>query len=184
MNKHGGARRGAGRPRKWSLWVVVGVGQACQAKWYTACSDALEARRATLPYAEKIRTLHKNAQSIPVKDRKDWLGIADEERRKDLLRNADDEARKDELENAYEAHRGDFESWLHAWAGTPFNEEAGTYQGEAPRGYSVSDKPPKGTRLRIIKEVAMESGLNETEVDNLWQAYRRLEREIQDHLET
>lgn len=45
------------------------------------------------------------------------------------------------------------------------------------RVFQIACKAPKGTRSRIIKIVAEECGLQTTQVDNLWQRYRRFERE-------
>jgi hypothetical protein len=58
------------------------------------------------------------------------------------------------------------------------------YEGTAPRVFKVPTKPPRGTRQRIIKEVAKEYDLAESVVDNLWKAYRRFERELRDSAET
>ena len=45
------------------------------------------------------------------------------------------------------------------------------------RIFQIVGKAPKGTRSRIIKIVAEEYGLKTKQVDNLWQRYRRFERE-------
>ena len=161
MNRHGGARSGAGRPPKWSFDHVLTIGQACEVKWRDASKLAVEARFAALANQEKIQALWEGVQAIPVPQRKAWLES-----------------------EAYKDHSGDIESWLHARAGTPFDDVTANYEGKAPRVVTISTKPPKGTRQRIVGEVAMETGQSESVVDNLWQAYRRFERELRDSAET
>lgn len=136
---------------------MVEIGQACEVRWREASKLALETRLAALPHADKIQQLWDSADAIPVPQRKAWLAS-----------------------EAYEDHTGDIEAWLHARAGTPFSEEGGDYEGAAPRVITVSTKPPSGTRKRIIGQVASERNLSESAVDNLWQAYRRLERELRE----
>jgi len=153
VNGHGGARTGAGRSQKWGTDDVLKVGQACEHKWSEASKAALASRLVAFPHADKIRTLHEGVQAIPVSQRKAWLAG-----------------------DAYEDHVGDLEAWLHARAGTPFDNDYAAYQGAAPRVMTISAKPPRGTRQSIIREVAGESGLSESVVDNLWQKYRRFVR--------
>jgi hypothetical protein len=121
----------------------------------------VEVRFAALVNHDKIQALWEGVQAIPVPQRKAWLES-----------------------EAYKDHSGDIESWLHARAGTPFDDETANYEGKAPRVVTLSTKPPKGTRQRIVGEVAMETGQSESVVDNLWQAYRRFERELRDSDET
>lgn len=164
MTHHGGARRGAGRPRKWIFDDVLTIGQACEVKWREASKRAVEARFAALANQDKIQALWEGVQAIPVPQRKAWLES-----------------------EAYKDHSGDIESWLHARAGTPFNDVTANYKGKAPRVVTLSTKPPKRTRQRIIAEIAKQFGLPDSAVDNLWQAYRRFERELlepQDSAET
>lgn len=153
-NNHGGARIGAGRPRKYGFEAIVKIGQACEARWRDESKLALETRISRLPHADSINALHEGVQAIPVTQRRAWL----------------------ESEN-YADHVGDLEAWLHDRAGTPFSDETEHYQGSAPRLITVSTKPPRGARVRIIAEIAKQSKLPEGTVDNLWQAYRRFERE-------
>lgn len=136
---------------------MLTIGQACEVKWRQATDQALDSRLASLPYADEIQALWKGMDTIPVSQRKAWLES-----------------------DAYEDYSADIEAFLHARAGTPFDEELAKYEGKAPRVVTVSKKPPKGTRRRIIGEVAAQYGLAESVVDNLWQAYRRLERELRE----
>lgn len=155
MNKHGGARSGAGRPLRWNFDHVLTIGQACEVKWREASKRAGEARFAALANQDEIQALWKGVQDIPLPQRKAWLES-----------------------EAYKDHSGDIESWLHERAGTPFDDVTANYEGKAPRVVTISTKPPRGTRQRIVGEVAMNTGLPESAVDNLWQAYRRFEREL------
>lgn len=118
-------------------------------------------RLSRLAHADAIRALQKSAQAIPVAQRKAWLAS-----------------------EAYDDHKGDLEAWLHSRGRTPFSNESGEYLGAAPRAVTVSNKPPRGARKRIITEVAHLSELSESVVDNLWQEYRRFKREIRDSAET
>jgi len=152
---HGGARRGAGRPRKWQFDHVLTVGHACEVRWLEACALAKEASLASLPYATDIRAIQSSAQLIPVWQRAAWVAS-----------------------DAYDDHSDDIAAWLHERAGTPIVNDA--FEGDAPRVVTVSTKPPRGTRQAIIREVAATQGLAETAVDNLWQEYRRFQREYQE----
>lgn len=156
MSGHGGRRAGSGRPRKWSFFEVLNIGQACEVKWREASKGALSARYDALPRAAEITALYDGARAIPVEKRAQWV-----------------------KSDAFEDHVLDLESHLHAQSETPFDYESGTYMGAAPRLVRLSTKPFKGTRERIIQEVASANGLSPSQVDNLWQAYRRLERSIQ-----
>lgn len=140
---------------------MLAVGQDCETRWREESNLAVDARLSRLPHADAIRNLQEGAQAIPVSQRKAWLAS-----------------------DAYDDHKGDIEAWLHSRARTPFSDESGEYLGAAPRITTVSTKPPRGTRKRIIGEVANQSGLTESAVDNLWQAYRRFEHEIRDSAET
>ena len=136
---------------------MLTVGQECESRWREEANASVDARLAGLPHANDIRNLQEGAQSVPVSQREAWLAS-----------------------DAYDDHKGDIEAWLHSRAGTPFSNESGEFLGAAPRMATVSTKPPRGTRKRIIGEVANQSGLTKSAVDNLWQAYRRFEHEIRD----
>lgn len=155
---HGGPRLGAGRPRKWSFEAVLTIGQSCEVKWREASTEAFAARLAALPHADEIGARWEEVQAIPVWQRKAWIES-----------------------EAFEDHSGDIGSWLHKRAGTRFDDETATYAGAAPRLVTLSTKPPRGTRQAIIREVATNTGLVESQVDNLWQEYRRFERELQSY---
>jgi len=156
MKGHGGARSGSGRPRKWSFDDMLAIGHDCEKRWREACESARENRLSALPHAEKIRRLQETTQAIPLPQRQAWLASA-----------------------THEEHTGDIEGWLHDRAKTPFDDDTGNYKGRPRRGVRVSTRPPRGTRMRIIEEVALERRLSASSVDNLWQAYRRLRRETE-----
>lgn len=160
---HGGARRGAGRPRKTTFWEMVGIGQACETQWRIASNLAKDARFAALPHEIEIRQLEESASAIPVPERKTWRASPE-----------------------YEDHTGEIEALLHKRAGSDviggFEVEdetfGGEYEGGAPRFVSVSTKPKRGTRKHIIAKISQQFGLPESRIDNLWQEYRRLERKL------
>lgn len=161
-SNHGGARSGAGRPVKYDVWTMVEIGQACETKWRKESKQAVERRFSNLPHADKVRALQEAANAIPLAERTAWL-----------------------RSEAYEDHSSELEAWLHKAAGHSltgtFEVEGeaygGDYEGNAPRLITISTKPPRGTRMRIIEEVARRFGLLESAVNNLWQQYRRFERE-------
>lgn len=159
MNKHGGARPGSGRPLKWHFDHVLTIGQACEVEWRKAVAAAFEAEQVRLFRTESdIQSLWDAAQRVSVGQRRQWY--------------EGDEG---------ETHRADIETELHALNGTPDNPDP------PPRITRIKARPPRGTRRRIIAEIAEQFGLSESAVDNLWQAYRRFERELsepQDPAET
>jgi hypothetical protein len=48
------------------------------------------------------------------------------------------------------------------------------------RVFSFSNKPLRGTRTLIIEKISVAFGLEQKQIDNIWQQYRRLEREFRD----
>ena len=161
MSSHGGARRGAGRPIKWSISEVIKIGQACEAKWRGASESALQERLAARPYADRYIKLTKRANSRPVAERAAWLES-----------------------KVYGEYVGDLEDWLHKMAEQKFDYDTGEYDGIAPRIIELSIKPPRGTRKRIVSEVAEEFQMPEKAVDNIWQEYRRFEQDVNVSIKT
>lgn len=154
MIKHGGARRGAGRPLKWTFDDIFTVGQACEAEWRRAAQDAVEVRLSALPKAAEIRSLQEASRNIPLEQRRAWLAG-----------------------DAFDDHHHDIEALLHARAKTSFDDDTATFERTAPRGVRVSAQPFRGSRKRIIAGAALRFQLSESQVDNLWQRYRRIESE-------
>ena len=124
--------------------------------WRREAKTALEAQLDRLFSVDSdIQSLWDAAQRVPVANRRQWF--------------EGDEG---------ETHRADIETELHWLTGT--NDEANP----PPRLMNVTAKPKRGTRKGIIAEIARQFGMTESAVDNLWQAYRRFERELQDSAET
>lgn len=94
--------------------------------------------------------LGSDAKDIPVERRAAWL----------------------QGEN-YEQHHDDMEADLHKLSGTPYDEATEEFLGPVQRVITVSNKPFRGTRKRIVSEVAAQHGLPEKTVDNFWKQYRR-----------
>ena len=155
LHQHGGSRAGAGRPEKYDLEVKIEIGYACEKLWLEASQAAGEARLTSMKNADDIRARHEEVSHIPVHERKAWLNS-----------------------EAYHDHRDDIEAMLHERAGTPFDDISAKFERDAPRVVTISTKPPRGTRKRIIEIVATESGLSDNAVDNLWQAFRRVKQEL------
>lgn len=152
MSKHGGYRPGAGRPRKWTFDDILTVGQACEVAWREAKAFAFEAEKTRLFQKETdIQSLWDEAQRVPVRLRKGWHDSEDGE-----------------------AHRADVETELHMLNGTPDSLDP------PARRIRIVSRPPRGTRKRIIAEVARRFSMTESATDNLWQAYRRFERELRE----
>lgn len=150
MSKHGGVRSGAGRPLKWDFEHILTVGLACEVKWRTAVKAAIGAKSDRHFSVESdIQSLWDVAQRVPVSNRRQWYDGEEGE-----------------------IHRADIKTELHSLNGTPDED------GPPPRVISILAKPPRGTRKLIIAEIAEQFGLRESTVDNLWQAYRRFEREM------
>jgi hypothetical protein len=148
---HGGKRKGAGRKPNWSFDDVIRIGKACEVHFRAVVHAEFEKRKNELISNDvtDLEDLFQNAQSIPVEDRQEWL--------------------KDE--NGGAQHLADVEEELATLNAT--------MEGTDPKNrvFQIVGKAPKGTRSRIIKIVAEEYGLKAKQVDNLWQRYRRLERE-------
>jgi len=153
----GGKREGAGRPLARSWWDAFVIGQTCEVLWRQASQETVAALKSVKFQEEsRLHELWDRVAAIPVAERKAWL-----------------------RSEAYNDHRGDVEAWLHQFTGTRFDEASGNYESEARRWLHFPTKPRKGTRPRIIAEVAQRYGLSSATVDRLWKAYRRLESELE-----
>ena len=153
---HGGARRGAGRPPKWSFNDVLTVGQACEVAWGAAVANAFEAAEVKVFRSDSdIQSLWDGAQRVPVGQREQWY-----------------------CSDAGKTHQADIKTELEWQNGTPDNPDPPT------RGIRIEAKAPRGTRKRIIAECAKQYGLPDSAVDALWQEYRRFKRELRDSAET
>lgn len=152
---HGGKRSGAGRPRKWDFWFVLEVGQACETLHRQAQDTALRMRRDKLMGNTDLQATWSKVNLMPVPLRRQWLQTKG----------------NDELEEGYEQHQADINEEIAA-----MNKKRGG-KVTASRLVSLRNTPPKGTRRKIISKVAQKFSLTTKQVDNIWQAYRRFERE-------
>lgn len=145
---HGGARKGAGRPRKFDFFYLVTIGQACENLWRIAVADAKQ--KAVHKYISddtELEAVWSKAQQINIENRKQWLQSED-----------------------YEQHKSDVDVEVELSR----SEESPQ---KNSRFVSLTAKPPRGTRKRIIEEVSSKHGLTFNQVRNLWVAYRHWERQ-------
>ena len=152
VSKHGGKRTGAGQKTKWTLEYVLEVGQACEKLWRAEQQAAFEQRRdKALSDTLNIAQHHKDVQAIPVKKRAAQL--------------------KTEGADIYFSYMAVEIEELNEMENIPNPQN---------RVFSFSNKPLRGTRTLIIEKMSVAFGLEQKQIDNIWQQYRRLEREIRD----
>ena len=96
-----------------------------------------------------LKYLWDNASQIDVKHRKDWL-----------------------LSEDREQHQLDLQEELVTLNLIEKNPSSQN------RLFKISKKAPKGTRKAICKVIAEKYSLDEKQVDNIWQLYRRFERSL------
>ena len=150
MNNHGGARRGAGRPRKWDFDVIVRIGQACEGRQRDAIQKAVNAVLAKRYNEDSdLAAQWAKAKIIPVPDRGKWLDSDDAE-----------------------MYIFDVKVELLALD----NTEDVTMP--PVRVIPIRTRLPHGEREQIIAAVANEFMLSEPQVDKLWQRYRKIETEF------
>jgi hypothetical protein len=136
---------------------MIDVGQACAARSREASQAAVNRRLAQLPHVRDVQNFWDQAHAIPMAHREAWLHS-----------------------ESYTDYEADLESWLHKRAGNVVDDRTGEYNRPAPRLVSIQTKPPKGTRKRILVEIAARYSLTEKQVDNLWQEYCRFQRSLSD----
>jgi len=146
---HGGKRAGAGRKPKWSFDDVLAVGQMCEGRWREAEAAAFIKNKA-VKFSDQsdITSVRRSANAVSIPERRPW-------------RKSDDG----------EGHRADMEVEIESLNEETFGEPSQN------RLFSVSNKPPRGTRKAILEEAATKFHTTVNQADNLWQAYRRFERE-------
>jgi len=146
---HGGKRAGAGRKPKWSFEDVLAVGQMCEGRWREAEAAAV-IRNKAVKFSEQseIGSLHRSASLVPIGDRGAWLNS-----------------------EAGETHHDDVEVEIE------FLNEAIFGEPSQNRMVSISNKSPRGTRKLILEEAATKFCVKVKEASNLWEAYRRFERD-------
>ena len=147
---HGGKRPGAGRKTKWSLDEVLAIGLACEKRWQNAKAASLTKKKSELTSIQSdLEDTWRIATQVPISERKAWLNSEEGK-----------------------AHLGDV------------REEIVTLNEQRPDTeptnalFTLSAKPPIGTRKQIIEEIAVEFGITLKQTDTIWQRYRRLERQF------
>ena len=146
---HGGKRSGAGRPRIWSFEDVLTVGQMCENRWREV--EAATFKRnldKMLEDQTDLASLTGPVNRRPISKRRSWWGS-----------------------EGGEQFRGDFIEEI----GT-LNEEISGERSQN-RVFQPSQQPPRGTRKQILEEAAIKFGIKVKTAGNLWEAYRRFERE-------
>ena len=147
-NKHGGKRKGAGRKPKWDLLFKLRVGQDCESLFRQ--EEELAKKKAIDEHFStetEIKNVWDKVHKIPIPRRSNWL-----------------------KSEAGDQHISDIEEELETLRATTANISP------ASRLLKIPTKPPRGSRLRIISEIAEKYSLSAKQVDNLWQEYRRFER--------
>ena len=162
---HGGRRAGAGRKRKFSFFFMLEVGAACESLIRAAQAE-LKAQNREYLFSEvsDVQSLWDRVQVIPVPERRSWLAS-----------------------DKFEEHGADVEeeriTIRNELSNTPSNKrKAKLATGNGSKGAERSPHTlyvPRGTRKRIIQEVAAQYDLTEKQVDNLWQQKRRFEAEAE-----
>ena len=146
--KHGGKRKGAGRKPKWDLLFKLRVGQDCESLFRQ--EEELAKKKAIDEHFSTetdIKNVWDKVHKIPIPRRSNWL-----------------------KSEAGDQHISDIEEELETLRATTANISP------ASRLLKIPTKPPRGSRLRIISEIAEKYSLSAKQVDNLWQEYRRFER--------
>ena len=146
---HGGKRGGAGRPRIWSFEDVLTVGQMCENRWREV--EAATFKRnldKMLEDQTELASVTGPVNRRPISKRRSWWGSEDSEQ-----------------------FRGDFIEEIETLNEKIFGERSQN------RVFQVSKQPPWGTRKKILEESAIKFGINVKTASNLWEAYRRFERE-------
>jgi len=146
--KHGGKRKGAGRKLKWDLLFKLRVGQDCESLFRQA--EELAKKKAIDEHFSTetdIKNVWDKVHKIPIPRRSNWL-----------------------KSEAGDQHISDIEEELETLRAVSANISP------ASRLLKIPTKPPRGSRLRIISEIAEKYSLSAKQVDNLWQEYRRFER--------
>ena len=149
-NQHGGKREGAGRIPKWDPLFKLHVGQDCEELFKREIELAIEqAKNKLFGQETDLKEQWQHTNRIPIEQRSAWLKSEEADR-----------------------HQFDIEQEL----GAIHSHEPDTFP--KSRLLSLPAKPPRGTRSRIISEIAKKYSLSIKQTDNLWQAYRRFERSL------
>ena len=127
---------------------MLKIGQECEILFRAEEKKTLDrAKDHAFNADSELKHLWRTPARIPVSKRKEFL--------------------KSDL---YSHHQENIEAELKFLDGNIFSDNS------PPRIVRIRCKPPRGTRKKIIAQIANEHGLKLNQVDNLWQAYRRFER--------
>ena len=148
--QHGGKRKGAGRPFEFSFEFKMRVGQHCEKMWREAILATIEDAKEKRLYEDTdLRAVFRKANSVPVKDRSEWL-----------------------LSENYEVHSSDVSVELATINGCETEFEP------TSRVVTIGTKPPRGTRKAILDEIATQYKLSKTQAKNIWLQYRSFEKSL------
>jgi len=149
-NGHGGKRRGAGRKPNLTFYQEVKIGQTCERLLASAALRAINRRKRNLFERQTELSYHwKRVNNLTLEKRKELANS-------DLL----------------QFHRENIEAELKLLKPVDAMDQ------EAPRLLRISKRPPKGTRDKVIARAARIFKLKPSQVDNIWQKYRRFEKSI------
>jgi hypothetical protein len=146
---HGGKRDGAGRPRIWSFEDVLTVGQMCETRWREVEAATFKRNlNEMLEDKTELASLTGAVNRRPKSKRRSWWDSeGGEDFRNDIIEEIGD-----------------------------LNEEISGERSQN-RVFQPSQQPPRGTRKQILEEAAIKFGIKVKTASNLWEAYRRFERE-------
>ena len=149
-NGHGGKRKGAGRKPNLTLHQEIVLGQTC---------ERLLARAALRAFNRRKRDLFEHQTELSYH----WQSV------NKLTLDKRDELIKTELLKYYEDN---IEAELKLFQ--PYK----AMDQKAPRLLRISERPPKGTRGKVIARASKIFKLKPSQIDNIWQKYRRLAKSI------
>ncbi len=149
-NKHGGKRKGAGRKPKWGIHFLI-TRRARLRKSFRQEEEVAKKKAIDEHFRtdSDLSELWRSVNMVPISSRSNWL-----------------------KSEAGDQHISDIEDELKAFRAVSANISP------ASRLLKIPTKPPRGSRLRIISEIAEKYSLSAKQVDNLWQEYRRFERSL------
>ena len=149
-NGHGGKRKGAGRKPNLTLHQEIVIGQTCERLLESAALRAFNRRKRDLFEHQTELSFHwKSVNKLTL------------DRRGELI--------KTELLQFYEDN---IEAELKLFQ--PYK----SMDQKAPRLLRISKRPPKGTRGKVIARASKIFKLKPSQIDNIWQKYRRLAKSI------
>lgn len=163
--QHGGRRAGAGRKVRFDFFFMLEVGAACEERLLEA-QNSVKANSRQYMYNEvsDLQSIWNKSNQIPVSKRPAWL---ESDAYADHQADIDEERSLIRTEVAKVSRKT-----RRAAKNAPSRSEKGVDQ---PTKIPV----PRGTRRRILREIAATYKLTENQVDNLWQQKRRFEAEAE-----